>query len=34
MGIQTVCGWVVGMEWITPIEIMAREVISAATEFG
>ncbi len=34
MGIQTVSGWVVGMERITPIEIMAREVIPAATEFG
>jgi alkanesulfonate monooxygenase SsuD/methylene tetrahydromethanopterin reductase-like flavin-dependent oxidoreductase (luciferase family) len=34
MGIQTVSGWVVGMERITPIEIMAREVIPAAREFG
>jgi alkanesulfonate monooxygenase SsuD/methylene tetrahydromethanopterin reductase-like flavin-dependent oxidoreductase (luciferase family) len=34
MGIQTVSGWVVGMERITPIEIMAREVIPAAAEFG
>jgi alkanesulfonate monooxygenase SsuD/methylene tetrahydromethanopterin reductase-like flavin-dependent oxidoreductase (luciferase family) len=34
MGIQTVSGWVVGMERITPIEIMAREVVPAAREFG
>lgn len=32
MGIQTVSGWVVGMERITPIEIMGREVIPAAAE--
>jgi alkanesulfonate monooxygenase SsuD/methylene tetrahydromethanopterin reductase-like flavin-dependent oxidoreductase (luciferase family) len=34
MGIQTVSGWVVGVERITPIEIMAREVIPAVAEFG
>jgi F420-dependent oxidoreductase-like protein len=34
MGIQTVSGWVVGMERITPLEIMGREVIPAAAEFG
>jgi alkanesulfonate monooxygenase SsuD/methylene tetrahydromethanopterin reductase-like flavin-dependent oxidoreductase (luciferase family) len=34
MGIQTVSGWVVGMERIAPIDIMAREVIPAAAEFG
>ena len=34
MGIQTVSGWVVGMDRIKPIEIMGREVIPAAAEFG
>ena len=32
MGIQTVLGWVVGMESIKPIEVMGREVIPAAAE--
>jgi F420-dependent oxidoreductase-like protein len=30
MGIETVFGWVVGVDRITPLEIMAREVIPAA----
>jgi F420-dependent oxidoreductase-like protein len=34
MGIQTVFGWVVGVDRITPIEIMGREVIPAVAEFG
>lgn len=34
MGIQTVLGWVVGVDQITPIEIMGREVIPAAAELG
>ncbi len=34
MGIETVYGWVVGVEHITPIEIMGREVIPAAAEPG
>jgi F420-dependent oxidoreductase-like protein len=32
LGIQTVLGWVVGMEQIRPLEIMGREVIPAAAE--
>jgi F420-dependent oxidoreductase-like protein len=32
LGIETVYGWVVGLERITPIEIMGREVIPAAAE--
>jgi len=32
MGVQTVLGWVVGMDRITPIEVMGREVIPAAAE--
>jgi F420-dependent oxidoreductase-like protein len=32
LGIETVFGWVVGMERITPIEIMGREVVPAAAE--
>jgi F420-dependent oxidoreductase-like protein len=32
MGIETVFGWVVGIDRITPIEIMGREVIPAAAE--
>jgi hypothetical protein len=32
MGIETVLGWVVGMD-IKPIEIMGCEVIPAAAEF-
>ena len=30
MGIETVYGWVVGVDQITPIEVMGREVIPAA----
>jgi alkanesulfonate monooxygenase SsuD/methylene tetrahydromethanopterin reductase-like flavin-dependent oxidoreductase (luciferase family) len=33
MGIETVFGWVVGVDQITPIEVMAREVIPAVAEF-
>jgi F420-dependent oxidoreductase-like protein len=32
MGIETVHGWVVGVEKITPIEIMGREVIPAVAD--
>ncbi len=32
MGIETVFGWVVGVDRITPLEIMEREVIPAAAE--
>jgi len=32
MGIETVFGWVVGVDRIAPIEIMGREVIPAAAE--
>jgi len=32
MGVETVFGWVVGVDTIKPIEIMAREVIPAAAE--
>ena len=32
MGIETVFGWVVNVDRITPLEIMAREVIPAAAE--
>ena len=32
LGIETVLGWVVGMEHIRPLEIMGREVIPAAAE--
>jgi F420-dependent oxidoreductase-like protein len=32
MGIQSVFGWVVGVDQITPLEIMGREVIPAAAE--
>lgn len=31
-GIQTVIGWVVGMERLTPIEVMERTVIPAVAE--
>ena len=31
-GIETVFGWVVGVDKIKPIEIMGREVIPAAAE--
>jgi len=34
MGIETVFGWVVGVDQITPIEIMGREVIPEAAGFG
>jgi hypothetical protein len=33
MGAQTVTGWVIGQEKVTPIEIMGREVIPAVAEF-
>jgi F420-dependent oxidoreductase-like protein len=33
MGIETVIGWVVGVERIRPLEIMAREVIPVAARF-
>ncbi|MGH2465044.1 MAG: LLM class F420-dependent oxidoreductase, partial [Candidatus Limnocylindrales bacterium] len=32
MGIGTVLGWVVGVDQITPIEVMGREVIPAAAD--
>ena len=32
MGIQSVFGWVVGVDRITPLEVMAREVIPAVAE--
>ena len=32
MGAQTVLGWVVGMDQITPIEVMGRDVIPAVAE--
>jgi alkanesulfonate monooxygenase SsuD/methylene tetrahydromethanopterin reductase-like flavin-dependent oxidoreductase (luciferase family) len=32
MGIQSVFGWVVGVDQITPLRIMGREVIPAAAE--
>ena len=34
MGIETVLGWVVGVDRITPLEIMGREVIPAVAEVG
>lgn len=34
MGIETVFGWVVGVDRIKPIEIMGREVIPAVAAFG
>lgn len=34
MGIETVFGWVVGVDRITPLEIMGREVIPAVAAFG
>ena len=34
MGIETVFGWVVGVDRITPLEIMGREVIPVVAEFG
>ena len=33
MGAETVLGWVVGQEKITPIEVMGRDVIPAAAKF-
>ncbi len=33
MGIQTVFGWVVGAEQLTPLEIIGREVIPAVANF-
>jgi hypothetical protein len=32
IGAQTVTGWVVGQERITPLEIMGREVIPAVAD--
>jgi hypothetical protein len=32
MGIQSVFGWVVGVDRITPLEVMGREVIPAVSE--
>jgi len=32
MGVQTVLGWVVGVDRITPLEVMGREVIPAVAE--
>ena len=34
MGAETVLGWVVGVDRIAPLEVMAREVIPAAAELG
>jgi F420-dependent oxidoreductase-like protein len=34
MGIETVLGWVVGVDRMTPLEIMGREVIPAIAELG
>ncbi|MGH2351968.1 MAG: TIGR03560 family F420-dependent LLM class oxidoreductase [Chloroflexota bacterium] len=34
MGIETVFGWVVGVDQIRPIEVMGREIIPAAAELG
>jgi alkanesulfonate monooxygenase SsuD/methylene tetrahydromethanopterin reductase-like flavin-dependent oxidoreductase (luciferase family) len=34
MGIETVIGWVVGVDQIRPLEVMAREVIPAAAELA
>ncbi len=34
MGIETVFGWVVGVDRITPLEVMGREVIPAVAELG
>jgi len=34
MGIQTVFGWVVGVDRITPLQMMGREIIPAAAELG
>jgi hypothetical protein len=32
LGIETVFGWVVGVDQITPLEVMGREVIPAVAE--
>jgi hypothetical protein len=32
MGIETVIGWVVGVDRIDPIEVMGREVITAVAD--
>ena len=32
LGVESVIGWVVGVDRIRPIEIMGREVIPAAAE--
>jgi hypothetical protein len=32
MGIQSVFGWVVGVDQIKPLEVMGREVIPAAAD--
>jgi hypothetical protein len=32
MGAQTVIGWVLGVDRITPIEVIGREVIPAVAE--
>jgi alkanesulfonate monooxygenase len=34
MGIETVLGWVVGVDRITPLEVMGREVIPAISELA
>jgi F420-dependent oxidoreductase-like protein len=34
MGVQTVLGWVVGVDRIAPLEVMAREVIPAVQELA
>jgi hypothetical protein len=34
MGIETVLGWVVGVDRIRPLEIMGREVIPEAADLG
>lgn len=34
MGVQTVIGWVVGVEQIAPLEVMGRVVIPAASELA
>jgi hypothetical protein len=32
MGVETVFGWVVGVDRIRPIEVMGRQIIPAAAE--
>jgi alkanesulfonate monooxygenase SsuD/methylene tetrahydromethanopterin reductase-like flavin-dependent oxidoreductase (luciferase family) len=34
LGVETVIGWVVGVDLITPLEIMGREVIPAAADLA